>query len=235
MSLRDQSQRRGKEKRLEILVRRGEGTLLRLVLSHTAALRNRGSARIPLPIGGHCHAFSRSQHRSLGQSSFPASLSSRLRSPAYHPVWFGAPAPDDMEEQSFTLSNRLDQVESVQDEIKYVLQTRGVRLKQIHAILLALGEWLEHVILNAYADDAEHRIEVDMSVGEDEVRLCIQDDGRDLNVSEAWAANQPTSPPSKAAGGQGLHLIRTLMDHVEHQRHNGKNRVLMTKEIIPLS
>lgn len=140
-----------------------------------------------------------------------------------------------MEEQSFTLSNRLDQIEAVQDEIKYVLQTRGVRLKQIRAILLALGEWLEAVVLHAYDDNAEHQIEVGLSVGEDEVRVCVSDDGREFELNDVSAPDpeQPVTPRNLT--GQALQLIRSLMDQVEYQRRDGKNQFTMIKQIIPLS
>jgi len=140
-----------------------------------------------------------------------------------------------MEEQTYILSNRLDQIESVQDEVKYVLQTRGVRLKQIHAILLALGEWLENVVLHAYTDDKEHRIDIALSVSEDEVELSISDDGRDFDLTTVPSVDRLTPSDRRSIQGQGLHLIRSLMDRVEHHRQNGRNQVVMAKQIIPLT
>lgn len=137
-----------------------------------------------------------------------------------------------METQSFTLQNRLEEIEPLQEEIECLLQARGVRLKHIQAILLALGEWLENVILHAYGDTAKHLIVVDLSADEDEVRLCVSDDGADFELTEVPGVDQPVRPGHRAITGHGIRLIRSLMDHVEHQRRDEKNQVTLIKQVI---
>jgi len=137
-----------------------------------------------------------------------------------------------METQTFTLHNRLEEIEPLQEEIKYLLQARGVRLKHIHAILLALGEWLENVILHAYDDTAIHQIVVDLSADEDEIRLSVSDDGTDFDLTEVATTDQPIQPGQRIISGQGIRLVRNLMDHVEHQRRDGRNQVVLIKQVI---
>ncbi len=137
-----------------------------------------------------------------------------------------------METQTFTLHNRLEEIEPLQEEIKYLLQARGVRLKHIHAILLALGEWLENVILHAYDDTAMHQIVVDLSADEDEIRLSVSDDGTDFDLTEVATTDQPIQPGQRIITGQGIRLVRNLMDHVEHQRRDGRNQVVLIKQVI---
>ena len=137
-----------------------------------------------------------------------------------------------METQTFTLHNRLEEIEPLQEEIKYLLQARGVRLKHIHAILLALGEWLENVILHAYDDTGIHQIVVDLSADEDEIRLSVSDDGTDFDLTEVATTDQPIQPGQRIISGQGIRLVRNLMDHVEHQRRDGRNQVVLIKQVI---
>lgn len=138
-----------------------------------------------------------------------------------------------MEEHSFTVTCRLGDIEPVQEEIKRILQAGGFRLKQIHAVLLALGEWLEYLVQNSSPGATPGTIAVDLRVDGAEVRFRIADDGPALTLPAA-----PTPGARSAAGGGessslNVQLMRGLVDHVEFSREHGRNVLVMAKHLIP--
>src|SRR4051812_18512900 len=116
-----------------------------------------------------------------------------------------------MESYTFELSNDGRKIEPLQEELREVLMGSGIRLKNIYAINLALGEWLENVIQYAFADGSDHRIQVDCSVLQNDLTLRVRDNGK---------AFDPTQFPGEApkAGDvfapRGINLMRKLMDTV---------------------
>lgn len=137
-----------------------------------------------------------------------------------------------MEEYSFTIPADPARIEPLQEEVQLVLQARGVRLRHIHAVLLALGEWLENVIQHARLDARRHQIEVGLAVLHDEVRLLIVDEGAEFDpctAGEQTRRDRPDDPPDRS---RGLHLIRHLMDELAYRREAGRNRFSMSKRVL---
>lgn len=132
-----------------------------------------------------------------------------------------------MEEHSFTVNCQLRDIEPVQEEIKRILQVGGFRLKQIHAVLLALGEWLEYLVQNSPSGGTPGTIDIRLRMDDGEVRFRISDAGSEFVL-----------PSRAAAGGSdpsllNLQLMRGLMDHVDFSRDNGRNVLEMVKQLIP--
>ena len=135
-----------------------------------------------------------------------------------------------MEEHEFSLTNDPAGLERIQRLLQAVLQDSGVRLKFISAINLALGEWIENIIQHAYADGASHSIRVFCRLGPGEIVVRVIDDGRAFNPSE-FPALDPATTAGGVYAGRGIHLIRNLMDRVEHERKGHENQITLTKFI----
>lgn len=132
-----------------------------------------------------------------------------------------------MEEHSFTVNCQLRDIEPVQEEIKRILQVSGFRLKQIHAVLLALGEWLEYVVQNSSAEGTSGTIAIEVRVDDAEVRFRITDSGPEIALPTAATVG------GEDVSGLNVQLMRGLMDQVEFSRENGRNVLEMVKRLIP--
>ena len=138
-----------------------------------------------------------------------------------------------MEERTFTIGSRLAEIEPVQEEIKQILQTAGFRLKQIHAALLALGEWLEHVVQNYPANGAPGTVTIELWVEEAEVRFRVSDDSPELAFSDVPRPDAQVPVTQRNTAGLNLHLMRSLVDQVEFHRTDGRNVLELVKQLIP--
>jgi serine/threonine-protein kinase RsbW len=135
-----------------------------------------------------------------------------------------------MEEYDFSLTNNATAIEPLQKELQTTLQAGGLRLHFISALNVALGEWLENVIQYAYPDGGTHRIEVQCRLSETELIVRVIDDGREFDPAHFPDTSARASGENVFAA-RGLHLIRNLMDHVGHERVNGRNVLVLTKRL----
>jgi len=64
-----------------------------------------------------------------------------------------------------------------------------------------------------------------------EMRVEVEDDGKPLNPLEASEADTTQSLEDRAVGGMGIHLVRKLTDGLEYRRHEGRNLLVMRKQL----
>jgi anti-sigma regulatory factor (Ser/Thr protein kinase) len=133
-----------------------------------------------------------------------------------------------MESYTFDLTGDGTEIEPLQHELQDVLRASGVRLKNVYAINLALGEWLENVIQHAFSNNGDNRIRVECIVSPTDVRLNVRDNGKPFDPTQ-FPAEQPKSADIFAP--RGLNLIHKLMDTVSYQRADGWNVTEFTKQV----
>ena len=96
---------------------------------------------------------------------------------------------------------------------------------------LAVEELVTNCIKYGYADTRDHVIEIDMSITDGQLVLHVVDDGKAFNPVEAPAPDTSEAPESRAIGGLGLHLLRTLSDGMSYERRGGFNHVTLVKRL----
>lgn len=97
---------------------------------------------------------------------------------------------------------------------------------------LALDEILSNIVRHAYGEDGQAReIEVGFNLKDGVLELTFLDEGRAFDPLTA-PEPQTTGPAvDRPVGGLGIFLVRKLMDHVEYQRHAGRNRLVCRKRV----
>jgi anti-sigma regulatory factor (Ser/Thr protein kinase) len=89
---------------------------------------------------------------------------------------------------------------------------------------VVLDELASNVIKYAWPDGGTHRIELFLSAVDDGIKLEIVDDGR------AFDPRNVIAPAQRTPGNTlGLHLVRQLVDHIDHVRSGGCNHTIVTK------
>jgi anti-sigma regulatory factor (Ser/Thr protein kinase) len=95
-------------------------------------------------------------------------------------------------------------------------------------IELCLNELVTNIIHHAYLDDRDHKIRIALERAPGEVRTIIEDDGRPFDPLKSALPQPASSLESANIGGWGIPIVRSLADHIAHERRDGKNRVTIT-------
>jgi len=119
----------------------------------------------------------------------------------------------------------------LQDQLESLARERGFPPKVLHEIQLAVEELLTNILNYAYTDQREHEIKVRLRPGESEFCIEVEDDGRPFNPLEQPAPDLTLSLDQRPVGGLGIHMIRKSMDRIEYRRADGKNILVMVKQI----
>jgi anti-sigma regulatory factor (Ser/Thr protein kinase) len=130
-----------------------------------------------------------------------------------------------------TLLNRRSEIARLQDQLETLARERALPPKALHDVQLAVEEHLTNILNYAFTDQREHEIHVRLQPGENEFRIEVLDDGRPFNPLEHPAPDLSLPPEQRPIGGLGIHMIRKSMDRVEYRRANGKNLLVMVKQI----
>ena len=87
----------------------------------------------------------------------------------------------------------------------------GLEEKVVNRLELALGEALANVVRHCYHNAPDRPIIIRCTCEDDELALCITDNGPCIDPTKL-----PTKPtPCDQPGGLGLHLIRKVMTSVD--------------------
>ena len=99
---------------------------------------------------------------------------------------------------------------------------------------LCLEEMVLNVINYGFDDEEEHEIHVDFDFQIDSrtVTFNILDDGRRFNpLTEVPVPNIDAKLEDRTVGGLGVHFVRTFMDDADYRHEDGKNRLILTKNV----
>lgn len=98
-------------------------------------------------------------------------------------------------------------------------------------INLVLEEAVVNVIHYAFADAGPHPIHVSLWLAGTRVGGEVRDDGRAFDPLQQAAPRLDLDLDHRAAGGLGVHFLKTLMDEVVYTRNNGQNCLRFVKNM----
>ena len=134
-------------------------------------------------------------------------------------------------EFSFELKSSLSELDTLCENLEDFGQKIGLSKKLIFEINLALDELFTNIISYGFGDDEEHTIKVTITPQNDELCLCIEDDGTAFNPIDFETPDAACSVENCKIGGLGIHIIRKLMDEICYQRCDNKNILTLKKKI----
>ena len=98
-------------------------------------------------------------------------------------------------------------------------------------INLVLDEVVANIISHGYDDAGEHQIHVTLALDDAELTIRVEDDGRPFNPLDAPPPDLDLPLEDRPVGGLGIHIVRSVMDAVEHRRDDNRNVLIMRKTI----
>jgi len=130
------------------------------------------------------------------------------------------------------ITNQRDQVDTVRKFFDDYSKENKLTEKTVHDIQMALDELLTNIVNYGYEDTDEHQIDVRFGINDDAVRVEIIDDSKPYNILEQENPDISLSVEDKPIGGLGIFLIKKLMSNVDYYTKEGKNHLVMTKELV---
>ena len=130
------------------------------------------------------------------------------------------------------ITNQRDQVDTVRKFFDDYSKENKLTEKTVHDIQMALDELLTNIVNYGYEDSDEHKIDVRFGINDDAVRVEIIDDSKPYNILEQDNPDISLSVEDKPIGGLGIFLIKKLMSNVDYYTKEGKNHLVMTKELV---
>jgi serine/threonine-protein kinase RsbW len=105
----------------------------------------------------------------------------------------------------------------------------------VNDLNVALDEALSNIIAYGYEARAKGQIAVRVSYASEEVRVEVEveDDGMAFDPLQAPPPDLSADLRERKVGGLGVHFIRSVMDGVAYHRVDGKNRLMMVKNVSP--
>ncbi|NKB57137.1 MAG: ATP-binding protein [Alphaproteobacteria bacterium] len=135
-----------------------------------------------------------------------------------------------MAETSITISNDISEVRQLAKWAGLFCDANGLQALE-HRLTLVLEELLTNVIAYGYDDDAEHKIDAYVALTDGVLTAVFEDDGRPFNPYEAQKPVMTGPLEKRTVGGLGIHLILTIMDTVDYERIDDRNRTTMTMAV----
>jgi len=96
---------------------------------------------------------------------------------------------------------------------------------------LALEEIVVNVIRYGHPEGGKHEIQVWLSLEQDCVVATVEDDGLPFNPLEAPEPDLDSPIETRPIGGLGIHLVRNITDSLAYCRSEGRNRLVMRKQV----
>ena len=130
------------------------------------------------------------------------------------------------------ITNQRDQIDNVRKFFDDYSKENKLTEKTVHDIQMALDELLTNIVNYGYEDSDEHQIDVHFGINNNAVNVEIVDDSKPYNILEQENPDISLSVEDKPIGGLGIFLIKKLMSNVDYYTEEGKNHLVMTKELV---
>ena len=132
---------------------------------------------------------------------------------------------------SFELKSDLSELDRLCQNLETFGQKFGLSKKLIFEINLALDELFTNIISYGFQDDEEHVVRITLTPENDQLCLCIEDDGKPFNPIEFESPDVSCSVEKCKIGGLGIHIMKKLMDEICYERCEDKNVLNLKKKI----
>ncbi|HYH17415.1 MAG TPA: ATP-binding protein [Azospirillum sp.] len=128
------------------------------------------------------------------------------------------------------LANDLAEIPRLAETVEGFFEEHGLPPKLAFNFNLALDELLTNVISYAFDPGTAHEISLRLTVADGQVTAELEDDGPAFDpLTEAEAPVLDGDIDDRPIGGLGIHFVKTMMDHVQYERRDGRNRLTLSK------
>jgi serine/threonine-protein kinase RsbW len=138
-----------------------------------------------------------------------------------------------MHEGSITIRLPADvkEIERLNRLVRQFGELHEVPSRTLYAVNLALDELVTNVVLYGFEQAAGREVLVRIATAGQDLVASVLDDGKAFDPLQAPPPDLTAPLEERALGGLGIHLVRSLMDHVSYARDDDKNVLTIRKRI----
>jgi anti-sigma regulatory factor (Ser/Thr protein kinase) len=129
---------------------------------------------------------------------------------------------------ALTLANRVDEVPLLVTRVESFGASAGLSADLLFRVMLTVDEVITNIVRHAFDDDGVHEIGVTITAGAGLVTVVVEDPGRPFDPRTVPPADVHAPLEHRPIGGLGVHLIRSLTQHIAYCRANGRNVLTLT-------
>jgi anti-sigma regulatory factor (Ser/Thr protein kinase) len=123
------------------------------------------------------------------------------------------------------LTNQIEKLDKLSNWLNPLVESLNISSQIAFQIDLILSEIVTNIIENAYDDQQTHPIKIELQYLQNQVMLCIEDDGVPFNPLESEKIVLSEKLEDAKIGGLGIHLMRCYSDECYYERKNNKNKL----------
>ena len=129
----------------------------------------------------------------------------------------------------FELKSKLSELKSLCRHLEDCGDMMQLPQKCLHEINLGLDELFTNIVSYGFEDEAEHQIKFTLAKTEETLVVKVEDDGTPFNPLEAADPELSRDLDTIDIGGLGIHLVKKMMDDINYQRVEGRNKLILKK------
>lgn len=132
---------------------------------------------------------------------------------------------------TLNLRGVLEELPRVHRELGEFAARHGIPESVLHDVHVALEEVLTNLVTYGSPEGKESSIEVQAILEGQVLRLVVEDDTPSFDPLKVEAPDVTAELADRPVGGLGLLLVRELMDSVQYEQREGRNRLTLTRSL----
>jgi len=129
----------------------------------------------------------------------------------------------------FELKSKLSELSTLCRHLEDCGNVMELPQKYLFEINLGLDELFTNIISYGFDDGIEHQVKFSLAKDKETLVVQVEDDGVPFNPLEAAGHAVSDDLDSINIGGLGIHLVKKMMDDIDYQRVEGRNRLILKK------
>jgi anti-sigma regulatory factor (Ser/Thr protein kinase) len=129
----------------------------------------------------------------------------------------------------FELKSKLSELQTLCRHLEDCGDVMELPQKCLLEINLGLDELFTNIISYGFGDESEHQIKFSLAKDRETLVVKVEDDGIPFNPLDAAGPVESQDLDSINIGGLGIHLVKKVMDDIDYQRAEGKNKLILKK------
>ncbi len=131
---------------------------------------------------------------------------------------------------SFTLNSDISELKVLAEKIESFGSENGISDKTVFELNLVLDELFTNLVSYGCQSD-KHKFDLVMELKAGVLTIWIEDDGKEFNPLDAPEPDTACECTERKVGGLGIHFMRKMMDSIEYDWADGRNKLTLTKKI----
>lgn len=134
-------------------------------------------------------------------------------------------------EKKLVLINKVSEIEKLVLFVEELGEELNLPADLIFNLNLVLEEAVSNVILYAYPKDQTQEIYLSVKKEGNMLFFNLTDTGKEFDPTLMPEADITLSAEERQIGGLGIYLIRQIMNTIEYHRIEGKNVLILSKQL----